>query len=210
MGSDPSDVLSYLQKRWPDLSLGLRSDNLDDLGVLLVWDWWVHSRRERWGFHQVVKLGGDRVSFAGHFGVRSRQGFKDRLDRLDELHKETGSRRPDEQAARADRRAAAAAPVGDEQWLASAREDILQLGRDALEYWLDVDEETANSLVEVRRDVQGGGCTIETLGWLHDAIWDMTVSAVEKVAAAAEQLLERLEALEAGRKQAQAAVGSPA
>lgn len=166
VGQDPHDVLVYLRKRFPHLPQGLRCDDMDDVFTLLLFDWWEQRRIQRYFLRQVVTLKLRREPLAAVFGM-SVQGFKDWLNRLDSLLDELGTGRPDEKAARARGRTAiedANLPASSEQaWLDAHMRDYEQVARDLVGLWMVVDEETADQIVEVRRDVQDGAYEADAL-----------------------------------------------
>ena len=205
-GVDPSDLLFYLRANPNRVAEGVRADDLYDAATLHVWLWWQHQDRERWLFTAAQRLQLHHGDFGATFGIRSPQGVRDRRDRLESLLSETGTGRPSEQDARSARAAAGGGePSGDEQWLAAARDEVLRLGRDALTFWLDVDEDTAEEMVEMKRDVESGTCTAQTVAWLRDAVWALSACALPKVQARAGEiggLLARLGGLLEGRERA--------
>lgn len=160
MGHLPRDVLAYLRRRAPQLPDGLRVDDLDDVAVLLLGNWWDEQRELLFWLRQVVKLGAARKEFAGTFGITSKQGFRDWLDRLEALLSETGPGRPDEQSQRADRRSLAEEanrPATSEQkWLADHVGEYAKLATDLLGFYMLVDDYTAEAIAEVRRDLAEG------------------------------------------------------
>ena len=115
-----------------------------DAVVLATWCWWEERRRERRLLRQGVALGLSATELGAPLGIRSRQGVRDRLDRLDAL---LTNDRPDEQLGREARRGARRrdadqswldqhrgevravllALVGQAQWLASEIDDVEQL-----------------------------------------------------------------------------------
>jgi hypothetical protein len=163
MGHTPRDVLTYLRRRYPDFTPGLRADDLNDVAVLLLGKWWDDHREALFWLRQVVSLGANRREFAAVFGITSSQGFKDWLDRLEALLDPTGPGRPDEQAMRADRRSAAQEAnrpaTGEQRWVADNMSRYAELAQAAVGLYMDVDEDTAEQLSEVRRDVKDGAYT---------------------------------------------------
>ncbi len=211
---DPAQVLDYLRQRGPHLPEGLRADDHFDAATLQVWLWWQHQERERWLFDTAARLGLASADFGDVFGLRSRQGVRDRRDRLHALLDDGGPGRPDEQAVRADR-ARAGPVVGEAAWLGAAREEILRLAGDAAAWYHRVDEDVAAEIAEIRRELRDGR--------YGPATWQLTKWAVAalascqnpaEAAAAGRQLSARLQLLEAARAAAiaaaQTSVCSPA
>lgn len=159
MGVDPSDVLLYLQRHVGRFSPGLRADDMSDVKCLLLWDWWEHRRRQRFWLRQLEPAGMTKKEFGAAFGI-SGQGVTDWLNRLDALLDETGVGRPDEKVTRADRRAAMEdvnRPATPEQrWLDEHLHDYLEVARALVGLYMLVDEQTAEQIIEVRRDLKHG------------------------------------------------------
>lgn len=181
MGHKPADVLAYLRRRYPDFAQGLRVDDLDEVAVLLLGKWWDDQRETMFWLDQVVKLKASRKDFAAVFGIGA-QGFKDWLDRLHALLDEAGPGRPDEQAMRADRAAvrSAARPGTSEQvWVEQHRQEYAEVARELVELYMLVDEDSAASIAEVRRDLNEGayeeGDPLIMLGMAMEALADAEV-----------------------------------
>jgi glutathione S-transferase len=210
-GSDPSDLLLYLRMHGGRVPEGVRVDDLFDAVVLHLHLWWKHQERERWLILSAEKLQVHHGQIAAAFGMGSGQGFRDRRDRLNELLSETGSGRPDEQAARA-ARADASRPgsLGEGRWLAAAKPTIMGMARAALTFWLDVDEEAAEELLELRRDVKAEQCTVQTFTFLQGAVRALSACQAPKVLARAAQVQALVGGLERLEQDRARAVGSPA
>ena len=104
MGTEPRDVLDYLIKRSVGLPRWVAAADTQDALVLLTWLWWEDRRRERALLRRGLHLGLTATELGAPLGVASRQGLRDRLDRLDAL---LAFDRPDEKLTRAIRREAA-------------------------------------------------------------------------------------------------------
>jgi len=196
---DPAQVLDYLRKRGSHLPEGLRADDHFDAATLQVWLWWEHQRRELWLFDTAVRLGLSSADFGDAFGLRSRQGFRDRRDRLHALLDDGGPGRPDERAIRADR-ARAGSAVGETGWLIAARDEILDVAREAVAWYDRVDEDVAAEIAEIRRELREasyGPATWQITKWAVTALAGCEQPA--EAAAAGQQLLARVRRLEAAR-----------
>jgi hypothetical protein len=104
LSDQPAEVLEYLTRHsalLPQWAIAL--DVLDGLS-LSAWLWWEDRRRERALLRRGARAALYWREMGTPLGIRSHQGVRDRLDRLDAL---LSSDRPDEQLAREARRAAA-------------------------------------------------------------------------------------------------------
>jgi hypothetical protein len=200
IGYEPADVLDYLRKRGPGLPEGVRVDDLFDAALLHVHLWWRAAERERWLLDTADRLGIARGRFGAIFGMRSRQGFRDRADRLHALLDVTGAGRPDERVGRADRAAAGTSPVGEAAWFTSVREDVLKLAREVDAFYMLVDDETAEDLLEVRRDLGDGICGPGMFAMLAQAVAALVECPVGDVARQAGPLRARLARLQHERE----------
>ncbi|WP_412741268.1 hypothetical protein [Krasilnikovia sp. MM14-A1259] len=195
LGSEPAEVLSYLRKHGSGLPEGVRVDDLFDAAVLHVYLWWQAADRERWLLNAADRLGVAHRDFGAMFGMRSRQGFRDRADRLHALLADAGSGRPDEKLARADRAAGRGEGDAEAEWLAAARDDVLQLAGDVVAFYDVVDDETADELSEVRRDLREdryGKDTFVLLGYAVDALAECRVDGIAEQARPLQQRLASL------------------
>jgi hypothetical protein len=115
LGTEPRDVVTFVLGRGPSgVPRWVAALDHHDALVLSTWCWWEERRRERRLLRQGLHLGLTAGELGAPLGMGSRQGLRDRLDRLDAL---LAHDRPDEQLTRAARRA--------------GRE------RDARQYWID-------------------------------------------------------------------------
>lgn len=84
-GSEPREVLAYLRNRHQQLPRALTMGTARDQLILSAWVYWDERRRERELLKRVLR-GGSSLGEAGAFlGIRTRQGMRDYLDRLDAL-----------------------------------------------------------------------------------------------------------------------------
>lgn len=198
IGEGASDMLSYLRKHAPRFPDGIRCDDLPDVAVLLVWQDQAAADRECFWFDQVVSLKAHRASFAAPFGIASPAGFNNRRSRLHERLDATGSGRPDEKA-ETRRRAALAQPAGE--WVDRARERVMDVARELVErFYMLVDEETAEEIIEVRRELRAGAYGEGAVGLVDAAVQALAVCEVDGVAEQAAPLVQRWAALMLERK----------
>lgn len=104
----------------------LHADCHDAL-TLTTWLWWDDRRRERTWLRRSITEGLFLSEIAGHFGMSSRQGVRDRLDRLDALLRYD---RPDEKLARSERRADLARRVVqdvEQAWITKHADELAEL-----------------------------------------------------------------------------------
>lgn len=120
MGTDPRDVLDYLQRNPARLPRWAAAADTQDALVLVTWLWWEDRRRERNLLRRGRHLGLSLSDLGAPLGVTSRRGLADRLDRLDALLEYD---RPDEQLSRADRRQLKARPA-EQGWIDLHRDEI--------------------------------------------------------------------------------------
>ncbi|AEA28808.1 hypothetical protein Psed_6727 (plasmid) [Pseudonocardia dioxanivorans CB1190] len=102
LGTDPRDVLEFVLNRGP---VGVprwvaAADHADAL-VLWTWCWWEDRRTERRLLRQGLSAGLSLADLGAPLGITTRQGVRDRLDRLSGLLEYD---RPDEQLTRTARR----------------------------------------------------------------------------------------------------------
>jgi hypothetical protein len=102
LGTEPRDVIAFVLGRGP---AGVprwvaAADHLDAV-VLTTWCWWEDRRTERRLLRQALMVGISLSDLGAPLGIRTRQGMRDRLDRLAAL---LTYDRPDEQLTRIARR----------------------------------------------------------------------------------------------------------
>lgn len=125
LGTEPRDVISFVLDRGPaGVPRWVAALDHHDALVLSTWCWWEERRRERRLLRQGLHLGLTAGELGAPLGMSSRQGLRDRLDRLDAL---LSHDRPDEQLSRAARRA--------------GRE------HDARQYWIDLHRAYVSSVL---------------------------------------------------------------
>ena len=102
LGTEPRDVLDYLITRGgAGIPRWVAAADVADALVLTTWCWWEDRRRERQLLRKGLHLGLSLAELGAPLGMRTPQGTRDRLDRLDALLKFD---RPDEQLTRTARR----------------------------------------------------------------------------------------------------------
>ncbi|WP_145984133.1 MULTISPECIES: hypothetical protein [unclassified Pseudonocardia] len=102
LGTDPRDVISWvLDRGTAGVPTAVSAADHQDAVLLSTWCWWEERRRERRLLRQGQQLGLSAAELGAPLGIRSRQGLRDRLDRLDAL---LAHDRPDEQLTRDARR----------------------------------------------------------------------------------------------------------
>ena len=120
LGTEPRDVLAYLQRHSIRLSRAVATDDVADELVLHAWVWWEERHRERSLLRRARHLGVSLSELGAQLGLTTRQGMQDYLDRLDALLT-TGLR--DEQLTRAERRQARAR-LQEQPWIETYHQDI--------------------------------------------------------------------------------------
>ena len=84
-GSEAREVLSYVRSRHAALPRALTSAIAGDQLVLSAWVYWDERRRERDLLKRVLREGKSLAEVGAFLGIRTRQGMRDYLDRLDAL-----------------------------------------------------------------------------------------------------------------------------
>lgn len=121
LGSDPRDVVTFVLNRGPaGVPRWVQAADHHDAVVLSSWCWWEERRRERRLLRQGLALGLPALELGAPLGIGSRQGVRDRLDRLDAL---LAHNRPDEQLSRAARRAVRGRDA-EQDWIDQQRDEV--------------------------------------------------------------------------------------
>ncbi|MEQ3552610.1 hypothetical protein WIS52_19225 [Pseudonocardia nematodicida] len=103
LGTEARDVISWvLDRGTAGVPTAVSAADHHDAVLLNTWCWWEERRRERRLLRQGLQLGLSAAELGAPLGIRSRQGLRDRLDRLEAL---LAHDRPDEQLTRDARRA---------------------------------------------------------------------------------------------------------
>lgn len=172
IGEHPVEVLAYLRKHSSGLPDEVRRADVEDALDLTVWLRWLVSRTELWILDRAKRLDMNRRQVGAHLGIRSGQGVVDRRDRLRAMLADAGPGRPDEKAGRVLRRSAEPADAV-KVWLRRNRAEVLAVSRALLALEFMADDDAAEFLVDVRRDVADGVCTpasVEVLRWAVEAM----------------------------------------
>ncbi|WP_018588931.1 hypothetical protein [Salinispora arenicola] len=161
LGDDltPLDVLhmlSYLRKHsGSGIPNQVRRADIADAMRLRVWLWWHCQAIERWLLERAEDLTMNRRDLGHLLGVRTGQGLVDRRDRLQALLGEHG--RPDEKLIRAERaadRSTAGLPQHRQEWLVGNRKAVRAVATTLIEHRDLADDDTAEWLIEVDRDLR--------------------------------------------------------
>lgn len=159
--SDVLHVLSYLRKHsGSQLPEAVRRADVTDALRLRVWLWWYGAHLERQLLERAEQLGMNRRDLGQLLGIRTGQGIVDRRDRLQALLGDHG--RPDEKVMRAERaagRATTSLPRRQQQWLDRHRAAVRDVAVALVEYQRLADDEAAEWIVEVARDLHDQACT---------------------------------------------------
>ena len=84
-GTEPREVLAYLRWRHAQLPVKLTRTIARDQLILSAWIYWDERRRERELLHRTLRDGKPLAEVGAFLGIRTRQGVRDYLDRLDAL-----------------------------------------------------------------------------------------------------------------------------
>jgi hypothetical protein len=121
MGTEPRDVIEYVLNRGPSgVPRWVSAADHADALILVTWCWWQDRRVERRMLRQGLHLGLSLGELGAPLGIRSRQGARDRLDRLTAL---LAYDRPDEKLSRAARREEQARDER-QQWIDDRRAEV--------------------------------------------------------------------------------------
>lgn len=128
MGNTAGEVLDYLRTYGALMSQEVQKADLEDAMLLRVWQWWQDRRTEQWILERAEAVGVPNRRIGQLLGIASRQGVRDRRDRLAAL---LGPHRvPDEKLARGRRRNAAA----EAQWRQQHAPEVLDVVGDLIDY----------------------------------------------------------------------------
>ncbi|WP_051342530.1 hypothetical protein [Pseudonocardia spinosispora] len=198
LGTEPRDVLDHLTKHSTGLPRWVAAADTQDALVLLTWLWWEDRRRERALLRRGLHLGLTLGELGGPLGVGTRQGLRDRLDRLDAL---LAFDRPDEKLSRESRRDLASQDRRA-RWLQDNHErvrtcltsllaqvarlpellpddtsDGASTGAARTDFDLEDTAETASWIDELRADVDADELTPATLSMLGLALPSLRIAA---------------------------------
>ena len=170
LGDSPAEALSYLQRYSSGVPRAVaEADVLDGL-VLKVRLWWLAEQSEWWLLERAKELGIGPSRIGRLVGVRSRQGVHDRLQlarrKMSRLQGQPVSQRydnPTEQALDAARR----------RWLTRHRAQVRDIARHAVTFRDVTDDDTAEWLIDVARDLADGAVTPGSLQLLRFALLEL-------------------------------------
>lgn len=162
LSDDPLDVLhvlAYLRKH-TNVPAQVRGDDVIDALRLRIWLWWYGADLERTLLERAEQLGINRRDLGRELGIRTGQGVVDRRDRLAALLGTHG--RPDEKFTRAERaagRATESLPQRQQRWLDQHRAAVHAVASALVDHRDLADDEAAEWIVEVARDLRDQVCT---------------------------------------------------
>jgi hypothetical protein len=208
LSEDPREVLRYLRKRGTSALRGDEdSHDVEDALILRLWLWWRGEEDEVWLLNAVEELGLNRRRVGAHLGVKSGQGLVDRREYKRRLlaADATADAEPAE--------VAVSRETAQQRWLKANRRGILRIAAALVEHWdlAGDDEDVADWLVEVRRDLREQVCTPGSFSILIQAVAAMAaVPAVRELPDShpLRQALAAWPALDAAYPRAAQAAGS--
>lgn len=170
LGTDPRDMLDHLTKNSVGVPRWVAADDTLDALVLTTWLWWEDRRRERTLLRRGLHLGLTHTELGRPLGITTRQGLRDRIDRLDAL---LSFDRPDEQLTRDARRAASAADPR-QAWLDAHRDRAVDVIKKLLAQAARLDSTVSGSAAD--RATQGRAADEDD--WLSELAADMDEHAI--------------------------------
>jgi hypothetical protein len=173
LSDDPAEVLDYIRRYSAGVPAWVaEADVLDGLELRLRL-WWLGEVAELWLLEQAQRLGVPPRRVGARLGVSSRQGVHDRLRlgrrKVAVLRGEPRDNRP----------SGADQQKRDEEgvWLREHRGEILAIAAAALEYTDLADEEAAEWLAEVARDLREDVVSPGSVQLVRFALLDLSSSA---------------------------------
>jgi hypothetical protein len=182
LSDDPTEMLAHLRKRSVNFSRDLRVQDYPDVKVISRWVTEYEARKtELWTLEQGKLLGFSNRQIGADYGLLSRQGVPDRIKTL--RHLVRGASADAQAQAGADSSSATGAagrPLTaaerELEWLAANRRRILALAGELLAYEHLADNDAADWLAEVKRDVDDSACTPASFVILRCAADDLASS----------------------------------
>jgi hypothetical protein len=190
LSDDPAGVLEHLTRHSATLPQWvIAADTLDAL-VLSGWLWWEDRRRERSLLRRGLHAGLTHRELGTPLGIATRQGLRDRLDRLDALLTHD---HPDEKLTRGARHEAAQHDVRSrwvaehEPWIRSVLESLFQeiarlprllsapAARTSDSGGRELAAEAGEWLAELRTDLEAGRFSPATLSVLGLALGPLRI-----------------------------------
>jgi hypothetical protein len=175
LSDDPALMLAHLRKRSTDFPADLR--RLDYPSVVILSRWVADheaKRMELWTLEQGKRLGMTNRQVGLPYGLISRQGVPDRIRTLRRLLHGLAAD-AESPAAPATGRPATAADR-ELEWLDANRPLIHRLAGELLVHEALADEDAAEWLVEVRRDLVDAACTPASFNVITFAVADMSLA----------------------------------
>jgi hypothetical protein len=170
LSEDPAEMFAHLRKRSINFAADLRRLDYPDVVTLARWLAEHEARRiELWTLEQGKQLGLTNRQVGEPYGLAiSRQGVPDRIKAL--------RRRVHGSAADVERSPAVPAGQVDPEleWLAANRARVHGLARELLTYEPLADDDAADWLADVRRDLDDGACTPASFSTIKLAVAELT------------------------------------
>jgi hypothetical protein len=170
LSDDPGEVLAYLRTYSRGVPRWVAEEDILDGLTLRLRLWWQGMEAELWLLERAHRLGVPSRAVGRRLGLDTRQGLNDRRQsarkHLSKLHSTWIPGAPP-----------APRPRRDElDWIASHRREILDIAAEALEYRELANDEAAEWLAEVARDVRDQVVTPGSLQTLRFALIDLSSS----------------------------------
>ncbi len=172
LSDEPAEVLLYLRRYSSGIPHWVAEADILDGLTLRLRLWWLGEEAELWLLERARRLDIPPRVIAPRLGIGSRQGVHDRL----RLAREKVSRllgtpltvagKPSDQDGRTAERA----------WMTANRDVILEIGRAAVQYRALGDDEAAEWLADVARDVQERAVTLGSVQVLRFALIELSTS----------------------------------
>lgn len=172
LSDDPADMLSHLRKRNRDFPTDIQVADYPHAVVLARWV--AENEADRvtlWALEQGKRVGLTNRQVGEPYGLISRQGVPDKIKTL-----RARTKRPPNTSDQPKHRAAQGGADRQARWLATHRSQILLFARQLLEHVALADEDAADWLAEVARDVEDGACTPASFSVIGFAVQDLAAS----------------------------------
>jgi hypothetical protein len=171
LSDDPAEVLVYLQRYSTDVPRWVaEADVLDGLTLRLRL-WWLGEEAELWLLERAQRLGLAPRFVGPRLGIATRQGVHDRRrlarEKVARLRGEPPRELPVD----------GHIPDAEQEWLDAHRAEILHIAREAVGRRGLADDEAAEWLADVARDVRDGLVTPGSVQTLRFALVELAGSA---------------------------------
>lgn len=172
LSDEPAEMIAHLRKRSANLPLDLQKLDYPDVVILSRWVTEREAKRtELWTLEQGKRLGLTNQQVGKPYGLAtSRQGVTDRIRTLRRIVHGVAA----DAAAQPSRPATAA--ERELEWLDANRPRIHRTASQLLAHEALADEDAAEWLVEVRRDLDDRACTPASFNVVTFAVADMSLS----------------------------------